>query len=340
MPFSFQPTNMSHVLQKGFITLASRRNNNDMKQKAEDVLIASSFNVDLTQCPKKLRLAVGLNAAAVSSKALETALAMYNKERGDILYLFTVDEGKDNKWGTVKQVQDNANLRCSHLEIEPIWQVKTLHEGEKAVDILLNLAERYLVDFMFVGSMGSNSDGQGIHVLGTTSEFSLRNSLVSVVVVKNTAYEFKVESLEEDGGLTYFIATDHSLAAQAAFAWLVMLVVKQGRDKLYVAYTSDIAASTTLLEPYKSVMRLRGIDGDCIFDSSDGAEKPSTRIMQLAKKYNSDFVVTGVSGFSGDKKLGSVSEDIVTNSRSSVVVVKEPTEVADRRRIRVTVGAA
>ena len=66
---------MSHVLQKGFITLASRRNNNDMKQKAEDVLIASSFNVDLTQCPKKLRLAVGLNAAAVSSKALETALA-------------------------------------------------------------------------------------------------------------------------------------------------------------------------------------------------------------------------------------------------------------------------
>ena len=300
------------------------------------VLGATAFNVDLTNVPKRLRVAVAVNGAAVSKKVLRNAIALVNKERGDSLYVYAIDD--PSKHGSsIMQVKTDMDGICSSADVEPIWYIESLEEGNTAVHQLIQKAEKHGVDFLFVGSMGKgNTDGggSGLSVLGTTCEYSLRNSLVNIIIVKNTAFEI---DLSEGNGLTFFLATDHSIAAQAAFAWLTMCLVRPGRDKLIVLYSSDIASTTTLLEPYKAVMSMRGIDGDCVFDSYAGDEKPSDRIIDFSKKYDSDFIVMGVSGF-GERKLGSVSLAVLSDTRSSALVVKEPGEVAEQRRIRVSLA--
>mmetsp|Transcript_54948 Transcript_54948/g.174695 ORF Transcript_54948/g.174695 Transcript_54948/m.174695 type:complete len:116 (-) Transcript_54948:701-1048(-) len=102
------------------------------------------------------------------------------------------------------------------------------------------------------------------------------------------------------------------------------------KDTVHVVYVSAVVAYTSVLRWYGEVMEERGIQGSQEFVSVDSGTAVATGILEFCDKKDTDFLVLGISGYS-KAKLGSISEECVTYSRCTCIVVKDPREVSTQR---------
>lgn len=195
---------------------------------------------------------------------------------------------------------------------------------------LTHLGEELHLDFITLGVVqyGSGHDDKEGGT-GQTAAETLRATNCSVVMVKSTSFE-----LDEDKHV-YVLATDHSEAAQSAFALVVRRLARPGKDEVHVIYASSVVGYTSKLNMYEGLLQEAGIAGSVTFQSLQGSETVPSAIMSFAKTKEADFIVMGISGYRyGSQKIGSISMQVCKDVRCTCILVKDPREVADHRRLK------
>lgn len=205
--------------------------------------------------------------------------------------------------------------------IDVFWRQQEEIDDRSVCDLVKQLAEESRIHFIAMGAFGQANagDSDAIQVLGRTADSALRNMHSSNVIVKSSSFD-----LEEQR--TFVFATDHSDAAQAAFAVFCYNIVKEG-DICHVVYTSKVVEKTTILAAYENELAKKKVDerSRCALIKINEDDNVSDEVCQFARKTQADFLVLGVSGYN-KAKLGSVSEAVVKTATCTVIVVKDPSE--------------
>eukprot|EP00775_Hariotina_reticulata_P006774 gene6774-6991_t len=117
--------------------------------------------------------------------------------------------------------------------------------GAAAAAKLRVTARLLQVDLLVVGSFGRK--GERVDMLGTVSDYSLRQGHSSVAIVRSSA------SKAAAGSHHYMFATDGSKAAALAFCSLCHQIMKPGDQVLLISCGYDTEGATELFQKYKEL---------------------------------------------------------------------------------------
>ena len=260
----------------------------------------------------------------VSEKAFDVIVNLAKAAGGSKVYVLHVFP---RNWASEAGVRgpdyhkNEFESRGRKADVEVFWRQAEEEEDRSVCDLVKEMAENSRIHFVAMGSFGQSNTGEGdaIEVLGSMADSALRSMHSSNVIVKSSSFE-----LEEQR--TFVFATDHSDAAQAAFAIFCHNVIQAG-DICHVVYTSKVVEKTTILAAYENELSKKDVDekSRCALVKINEDDNVADQICQFARKCQADFLVLGVSGYN-KAKLGSVSEAAVKTATCTVIVVKDPTE--------------
>eukprot|EP00201_Polytomella_parva_P004377 CAMPEP_0175074882 /NCGR_PEP_ID=MMETSP0052_2-20121109/21614_1 /TAXON_ID=51329 ORGANISM="Polytomella parva, Strain SAG 63-3" /NCGR_SAMPLE_ID=MMETSP0052_2 /ASSEMBLY_ACC=CAM_ASM_000194 /LENGTH=227 /DNA_ID=CAMNT_0016343351 /DNA_START=129 /DNA_END=812 /DNA_ORIENTATION=- len=190
------------------------------------------------------------------------------------------------------------------------------------------MADKHAVDALVVGSFGRK--GEKLDVLGTVSDFSLRTSHSSVVIVRSTGPVW-----DRRRGCRFLFATDGSHASAVAFVVLIKYFYKPNDSITVLKVTNTITPEEQLsMKQFSDYMSTHGIPAyfgrTMLREISVNALTVPEVILDAIHDLSIDVVVLGVSGY-GKKKLGSVSEEISVRASCTSIVIKDSREVNNSR---------
>jgi len=282
---------------------------------------------------KPLLYGIGVDGSALSKKTFKTACLM--AAQADRLYVMYVDDPHSKKPMIGKSsIERDFSLLAHEAKKEVVFYFETKGPDESLCEALMRLVDRLALDFVCLGAYGTSAEGEvemkdflsrGSN-FGKVSDESLRSTPASLVLVKTTTFEIDPEKR------VWVLATDHSPAAQAAFALLLRRMVKKG-DELHILYASDVVSHTTILEMYDLEMKAAQVNGKIVFLQAEAGSSVIATITGYTQTAGADFLVIGCSGF-GNSKLGSVSMGALRTARCATVIIKDPRDVAVEREER------
>ncbi|GFH07350.1 uncharacterized protein HaLaN_02137, partial [Haematococcus lacustris] len=199
--------------------------------------------------PKPAAAPVAVDGSQMSERAAQVAARFCDVKRGDKLVVMHISDS--HKAYLPRHLQP-AHLKnyyhdlaaATKLGVRAEWQCREKDEGMSTCQTLTKMADRLAVDLLVLGSFGRK--GEKLDMLGSVSDFSLRESAASLCIVRSTSSNF-------DRQAKFLFATDGSRAAALAF---VMLVSKIRRAMDIVAVTmvstTDGVVEAGYLEHYKA----------------------------------------------------------------------------------------
>lgn len=271
-----------------------------------------------------LVVGVGVDGSQMSNRAVEVACTMIDKKRKDRLLLLHVSD--PSKAYLPKHLQPlhlehfYSDLAAQqHLESE--WVCKAKEPGQSTCEALTGLADDNQTTLVVVGSFGRK--GEKLDMLGTVSDFSLRESHSSICIVRSTG------AVPTGHGTHYMFATDGSRAAAFAFVQLVKQICRPTDtvDVCLVSFDGGEQDERTIVI-HKEFLATCQVSGHCFIRTIYGQMTVVDGILDAVKQHEADVLVLGISGYS-KKKLGSVSEEITIRARCTTLVIKDPVEVND-----------
>jgi len=203
------------------------------------------------------------------------------------------------------------------------WICREKEEGQSTCQALTRMADKNSIDLLVVGSFGRK--GEKLDMLGTVSDFSLRESHASICIVRSTGHKSHQQS-------KYLFATDGSHAAGLAFCILVALL-RRPLDIINVVMvtTSDGVKEQDTIAHYKEFMEKHKAVGLAFVKTIDVRTTTIPQgILEAAHETDADVLVMGVSGY-GRKRLGSVSEEISVHANCTTLMIKDSREVLPNR---------
>ncbi|GBF87382.1 flagellar associated protein [Raphidocelis subcapitata] len=295
---------------------------------------------------ERLIIGVAVDGSSIGDKALAVAAGFYREKRGDKIVLLHVSDASKTwlpRHLTPRQLETTYLGKASELHVRAEWACADKGSGQSTCEALTALAEARAVALLVVGSFGRKGE-KSFDMLGTVSDYSLRESHCSVCVVRSTS-----PPAAPDGGMDFLFATDGSKAAALAFVSLVRQLLRPS-DKVLVAHatydhTAAAAASGELFAPYEALMkkhkaRARGlcarglfagpahsptqstVGGECTTWHVAREKRMSEGILELAAARQVNVLAVGISGY-GKAKLGSVSEDLSLKVPCNTLVIKD-----------------
>ncbi|GLC75209.1 hypothetical protein PLESTF_001607100 [Pleodorina starrii] len=222
------------------------------------------------------------------------------------------------------------------------WLCREKEEGRSTCECLTRLADKRSVELLVLGSWGRK--GEKLDVLGTVSDFSLRQSHCSICIVRSTGSSIGGLAGGSGGGAggpagsisarpaKYLFATDGSHAAHLAFCYLVTYLYRPS-DSIHVVMvtTTDGTEEARTVEQYRDFMTKNKLHGLAAVKCIDRLSTTVPEgIVEAVSQYGCDVLVVGISGY-GRKKLGSVSTDISHRASCTTIIIKDSQEIIANR---------
>ncbi|WIA39336.1 hypothetical protein OEZ86_005448 [Tetradesmus obliquus] len=272
---------------------------------------------------KKLVIGVAIDGSNISDKALATACGFYNAARGDRLVILHVSDSSKAflpRHLQPKHLESQYVDKAHSLKARADWACREKGQGSSTCQTLMALAQEQHVDLLVVGSFGRK--GERVDMLGTVSDYSLREGHSSVAIVRSSA------GTSTPGSHHYMFATDCSRAAAVAFLTLCYQLVKPGDRVLLVScsYEHQPASGPDFFKNYTAVAEKLKIPLETLSWRVERAQSVSTGLLQLVGLKEVDTLVCGIAGYS-QKKLGSVSDEITHHALCNTIVIKDAHEV-------------
>eukprot|EP00877_Chromochloris_zofingiensis_P000888 jgi/Chrzof1/107/Cz01g03220.t1 len=271
---------------------------------------------------KGFTIGVAIDGSNLSDKALQAACGFYSKERGDKLVILHVSDASKKYLARHLLPAHLKSLyvgKAQDQQVEATWACQEKQPGQSTCEALTALAEANKVDLLVLGSFGRK--GEKLDMLGTVSDYSLRESHCSVCVVRSTT-----PSVADGDGRCYLFCTDGSRASALAFCVLTHQIVKP-QDKVLVV-SAAATLSPDFFKPYEDLMKTAKVSGQCVNHKLGPNDTVAGALLQLAKLKEVTSIVVGISGY-GKDKLGSVSEEISIQALCNTVVIKDSYEILD-----------
>ncbi|KAF6255956.1 universal stress protein family-domain-containing protein [Scenedesmus sp. NREL 46B-D3] len=278
----------------------------------------------LQKNPKKnLVVGVAIDGSNISDKALATACGFYNAARGDRLVILHVSDSTKTflpRHLQPKHLESQYVEKGRSLKARAEWACHDKGAGSSTCQALMALAQEQRVDLLVVGSFGRK--GERVDMLGTVSDYSLREGHSSVAIVRSSA------RASPPGSRRYMFATDGSRAAAVAFLTLCHQLVRPGDRVLLVScsYDHQPASGPDYFKHYTAVAEKLQIPVETLSWRVERDQSMSTGLLQLVALREVDCLVCGISGYS-QKKLGSVSDEITRYALCNTIVIKDAHEV-------------
>ena len=246
------------------------------------------------------RIVCGVDGTPASLVAVRQALRL-QVEPGKIILLAVANLAQAVHAGmaathAAELMQNEAEAALAEAQsIAPSANSKLL-DGDPAA-VMLTQAEAERATLVAVGSHGRRR-AAGL-LLGTVAARMLRDAPCSVLVARGVRED-------EPWPRTVFAGVDGSLESNAAFTVARSLAARFGGSVRAVASTKD---------------QLDRDAARAIAPELEEHEAPAVEVLVTASK-PTDLIVVGSRGLRGLKALGSVSERVAHQARSSVLVVR------------------
>ncbi|EFJ42884.1 hypothetical protein VOLCADRAFT_107074 [Volvox carteri f. nagariensis] len=292
-----------------------------------------------------LSIACAVDGSQMSDRAMAVGLSLFNNRRGD---KFTVIHISDATKTYLSKHLLPPHLKNYYIDmahgarVTAEWLCREKEEGRSTCECLTRLADKRGVELLIMGSWGRK--GEKLDVLGTVSDFSLRQSHCSICIVRSTGSSIGGMAGGSGGGAgvpagivsarpaKYLFATDGSHAAHLAFCFLVTYLYRP-TDSIYVVMvtSSDGTEEAKTVDMYKDYMSKHKINGAGYVKCIDRMTMTVPEgIVEAVTQYGCDVLVVGISGY-GRKKLGSVSTDISNRASCTTIIVKDSREIVRNR---------
>ncbi|GLI69710.1 hypothetical protein VaNZ11_014217 [Volvox africanus] len=291
-----------------------------------------------------LSIACAVDGSQMSDRAMAVGLSLFNNRRGD---KFTVIHISDSAKNYLSKHLHPSHLKNYYVDmahgarVTAEWLCREKEEGCSTCECLTRLADKRSVELLVMGSWGRK--GEKLDVLGTVSDFSLRQSHCSICIVRSTGSS--IGGMAGGGGgagtpagavsarpAKYLFATDGSHAAHLAFCFLVNYLYRPS-DAIHVVMvtTTDGTEEAKTVEQYRDYMVKHKINGGAYVKCIDllSVTVPEG-IVDSVPQYGCDVLVVGISGY-GRKKLGSVSSDISNRASCTTIIIKDSREIISNR---------
>lgn len=288
------------------------------------------------------RVAVALDGSRMSHTAF--AVACHLRGQGTLSIVHVDDPSKDYlpSHMTAQFISIEAETRCvtaaipsSHYAIDVVQKT----EGSASTrDLVLRHAEQAEADILVLGSFGRK--GPSIFAVGSVTDWSVRSSPLTTVVVKTTT---TLPECTVDGAATryapatFVCAVDGSRNAHAACEAALSLMKPQ--DELQVLH---IAAEATdadgsaralrqrVVEEYGGILRKSQVEGTVSVVQRVAGQTIAQQVCEFTEDRKANYLVIGVDGMgaflkakaSGAPLLGSNSDQIVRASRCTTIICK------------------
>lgn len=271
-----------------------------------------------------ITIGVGVDGSQMSDKAVEMACQLWNCRRKDKLVLLHVaDPSKDYlpKHLHPSHLQNYYTDLAGKYHATSEWLCKNKQPGQSTCEVLTHLSDSNQANILVVGSFGRK--GEKLDMLGSVSDFSLRETHSSICIVRSTGTSPCTR------GMRYLLATDGSRAAAFAFCSLIKLILnpKDTLDVCMICYSAAPADDQTLVA-YKQFMAENKVQGTCFVRTIDGQRTVVDGILDACKNRENDLLALGITGYS-KKKLGSVSEELTMRARCTTLIIKDRKQIED-----------
>ncbi|GAX72774.1 hypothetical protein CEUSTIGMA_g230.t1 [Chlamydomonas eustigma] len=274
-------------------------------------------------------LAVAVDGSTISDKAAAVAARFVDTKRKDMLTVLHVSD--KTKLDRLPKNLLPQNLKSHYKDmmetarIPMEWICREKEEGQSTCQTLTKIAAKQKVNLLVLGSFGRK--GEKLEMLGTVSDYSLRESPASICIVRSTGAKF-------DKMAKILFCTDGSHAAALAFCTLIKCL-KGPMDIVNVVIVStgasDGVKERALMQHYHEFMVLHKVVGETLIKNIDTSKTAVHEgILEAASDMFADVLVLGISGY-GQKKLGSVSERISANASCTTLIIKDSFEIASHR---------
>ncbi|GFR40469.1 hypothetical protein Agub_g1029 [Astrephomene gubernaculifera] len=287
-----------------------------------------------------LSIGCAVDGSQMSDRAMAAALCLFNNRRGD---KFTVLHISDSTKTYLSKHLQPAHLKNYYVDmahgarVKSEWLCREKEEGRSTCECLTRLADKLGADLLVLGSWGRK--GEKLDMLGTVSDFSLRQSHCSICIVRSTGASIGAITGGGGGGTgvvqrpaKYLFATDCSHAAHLAFCFLVNYMYRPSDTVHVVMVTAnDGVEERKSLEQYRDYIRKRKLNGETHVKCIDRLVSTVPEgIVDAVAEYGCDVLVVGISGY-GRKKLGSVSHDLSTRASCTTIIIKDSRDVVNNR---------
>ena len=246
------------------------------------------------------RIICGVDGTPASLVAVQQALRL-QAENGSVLLLAVTNLARAAHAGmaashAAELLEDEAEAALAEARaIAPSAGSELVHGAP--VTVLLKRAESERATLIAVGSHGRGR-AAGL-LLGTVAARMLRDATCSVLVARPAE---DVEAWPQ----TVVVGVDGSLESAAAFAAARSVTARLGGSLRVLASTKD---------------QLDGKAARAIAPELEEHGEPAVKLLVAAAE-PTDLIVVGSRGLHGLKALGSVSERVAHQARSSVLVVR------------------
>ncbi|KAG2497630.1 hypothetical protein HYH03_004370 [Edaphochlamys debaryana] len=297
-----------------------------------------------------LHIACAVDGSLMSDKSMGSALSYFNSRRGD---KFTVIHISDSSKSYLSKHLQPAHLKNYYVDmahgarVKAEWLCREKEEGRSTCESLTRLADKAGTDLLVLGSWGRK--GEKLDMLGTVSDFSLRQAHCSICIVRSAGAGSGLSGVAGGGGPSaaalasrparFMFATDGSHAAHLAFCTLVNYLMRPiDSVAVIMVTTADGTEETKMVAQYAEFMKKRKIACPVhvkVVDRTSGSVPEG--ICSAVAEHGCDTLVMGISGY-GRKKLGSVSEDISTRASCTTIIIKDSREVMSDRYTTAGIG--
>ncbi|KAG2436739.1 hypothetical protein HXX76_006263 [Chlamydomonas incerta] len=320
------------------------------KRRTDDVINP----LDITEAELKRRqgpsltISCAVDGSQMSDKSMATALSFFNSKRGDkfnVIHISDMSKNYLSKHLTPSHLKNYYVDMAHGARVKAEWLCREKEEGRSTCESLTRLAEKHGTDLLVLGSWGRK--GEKLDMLGTVSDFSLRQSHCSIVIVRSVGgggLGGITGGMGPAGGAPgavatgrpakYLFATDGSHAAHLAFTFLLNYLLRPCDSvQVLAVHTSatEGAEEARTTEFYKQYMERRRVSGGVHVRCVDRLTTNIPEgIAEGVTELGCDVLVMGISGY-GRKKLGSVSADISTRASCTTIIIKDSWDVQSDR---------
>uniref|UniRef100_A0A7S0QZT8 UspA domain-containing protein n=1 Tax=Chlamydomonas leiostraca TaxID=1034604 RepID=A0A7S0QZT8_9CHLO len=274
-----------------------------------------------------LSIGLAVDGSQMSDRAAQCAVSFTDTRKDKLTVLHVSDKSKSYLPQHLRptHIKNYYQDMVASLKLgcRAEWLCREKSEGESTCAALTTMADKAGVDLLVLGSFGRK--GEKLDMLGTVSDFTLRQSHASLCIVRSTGSKF-------DKQARFCFATDGSHAAHLAFVVLINLL-RRPLDIVHVVMVSstDGVLEQKCVEQYKQYMEAKGVTGTTTVKCIDRLKMSIPEgVLEAVADTDSDVLVMGISGY-GKKKLGSVSEDISVRASCTTIIIKDSYEVLSNR---------
>ena len=212
--------------------------------------------------------------------------------------------------------------------------VQAKEEGQGTRESVLELASQHGADMLILGSFGLK--GPSIFQTGSVTDWSVRCSPITTVIVKPTS---RVLDVEKGEAATFVVAVDGSAVADKAV--VTALTVMKPADEIVLVHIGgdrvkgNSPEQVKMEEEYLERLDRASVKGSFFLEEKIQGKTIAEQICEFSAARQCDYLVCGVDGMaamargSAQSILGSVTDAIIQKVKCTTVVCKSDDYYAD-----------